>query len=365
MNIVWLSWKDKKHPAAGGAETVSAELAKRLARDGHRVVFLTAGFPGVAERETFEGFEIVRLGRKLSVYWQAWRYYRKNLKDWADLVIDEVNTMPFFAKFYAGKKSFLFVHQLCREIWFYQLSFPWNILGYLLEPVYLRLLADRQVITVSESTKQDLIRHGFREENIRIISEGIEIEPKEFLDKSARPEKPFVLALGAIRPMKRTHHVIRAFEAARAKMENLELTIAGAGGGAYGRKIMSLIKNSPFRDSIKYLGRVAEEEKMKLMGQAQLLCAASVKEGWGLTVTEANSQGTPAVVYDVDGLRDSVRHGETGIVCQINTPEEMGGQIAQILEDRERYEQLRQNAWQWSREINFEKSYRDFLSVIG
>ena len=92
-------------------------------------------------------------------------------------MIDEINTIPFFAKFYAVQKNILFVHQLAREVWWYEMFFPLNLIGYLLEPLYVRLLSDRTVITVSDSTKADLMRHGFNPDKIHIVSEGIEIEP--------------------------------------------------------------------------------------------------------------------------------------------------------------------------------------------
>ena len=38
-----------------------------------------------------------------------------------------------------------------------------------------------------------------------------------------------------------------------------------------------------------------------------------MREGWGLVVTQANAMGTPAIGYDVPGLRDSTRYDETGI----------------------------------------------------
>ena len=177
MKILWLTWKDKKNPLAGGAEVVNEELAKRLVTDGHEVIFLVGGFTGGTSEETKDGFKIIRCGNRWSVYFKAYQYYKKNLKDWSDLVIDEVNTIPFFAKFYVKQKNILFVHQLCRQIWFYQMFFPLSLVGYLLEPIYLWLLRDRKVITVSESTKRDLIKFGFKKENISIISEGIEIEP--------------------------------------------------------------------------------------------------------------------------------------------------------------------------------------------
>src|SRR4029453_4086976 len=58
---------------------------------------------------------------------------------------------------------------------------------------------------------------------------------------------------------------------------------------------------------ITFHGRVSEEEKHDLMARAHVHLAASVREGWGLVVTEAAALGTPTIAYDVPGLRDSTR----------------------------------------------------------
>jgi glycosyltransferase involved in cell wall biosynthesis len=377
MKILWLTWKDRKNPASGGAEVVNEEIAKRLARDGHEVIFLVGGFNGCLPEETIDGYKVVRIGNRWSVYWKAYRYYKTHLRGWADLTIDEVNTMPFFCKFYVREKNILFVHQLCREIWFYEMAFPLNVLGYMLEPIYLWLLRERNVITVSESTKNDLLRYGFKPGNVSIVSEGIEIAsvadlaapPAPALASASRaPQKyehPTILAFGSIRAMKRTAHIVRAFEIAKASVPDLELVLAGSAEGRYGAKILAHIKNSRYASSIKYVGTVSKEEKIALMQRSQLIAAASVKEGWGLTVTEAASQGTPAVVYNVDGLRDSVRDGKTGIVCKANTPENMAENLVKLLENKEEYARLRRAGWEWSKEINFENSYRQFIEKIN
>ena len=140
---------------------MNEKIAEKLSKAGHEVIFLAGGFRGAAEEEGINGYKVIRVGGRWTVYWEARKYYKKHLAGWPDLVIDEINTIPFFAKFYAKEKNVLFIHQLCREIWFYQMFFPFNIIGYLLEPLYLRLLSDREVITVSESTKDDLLGYGF------------------------------------------------------------------------------------------------------------------------------------------------------------------------------------------------------------
>jgi glycosyltransferase involved in cell wall biosynthesis len=91
----------------------------------------------------------------------------------------------------------------------------------------------------------------------------------------------------------------------------------------------------------------------------------SVKEGWGLVVTEANSQGTPAVVYNVDGLRDSVKDGNTGIIAKENTPEGLAKALVSLLGDSPtRYSQIREAAWEWSKTITFNQAYKDFMKAI-
>ena len=367
MKILIFNWRDRKNPLAGGAEIVTEELLKRLVKNGHRATLLTSKFKGCQNKEIIDGYEIIRVGGRWTVYWQAYRYYKRYLRGKFDLVIDEINTILFFAKFYVKEKNILFIHQLCREIWLYEMFFPLNLIGYLVEPIYLWLLRDRKVITVSESTRNDLLKYGFKKENIHIISEGIEIGPLKELPKieEIKEKEPTILFLGAIRAMKKSGQVIKAFELAKKNIKSLKLWIVGRGSGRYFGKIMRLIDASKYKKDIIYFGKVEKEKKIELMQKAHLLCVTSVKEGWGLVVTEANSQGTPAVVYNVDGLRDSVHPNETGIVCQQNNPKNLAKNIIELLNDREKYQNLRINAWQWSKEINLERGYTEFINAVS
>lgn len=71
MKILWLSWKDEKHPQAGGAEVVSTEIRKRLVKDGHKVKLLTSKTPELQKDETIDDVEIYRVGGRYSVYLKA------------------------------------------------------------------------------------------------------------------------------------------------------------------------------------------------------------------------------------------------------------------------------------------------------
>ncbi len=364
MKILWFTWKDKINPLAGGAEAVNEALAEKLVQDGHEVILIVAGFKNALPEEIINGYKVIRLGNRWTVYWQAYKYYKKYLIGWADLVIDEINTIPFGCKFYVREKNIILCYQLCRQIWFYQMFFPLNLIGYLLEPFYIWLLHDKVVLTESESTKKDLQKHGYKKNNIYVFNIGLEIEPAKDLTASKAVE-PTILSLGNIRNMKRCLHIIKAFEIAKQKIFTLKLAIAGDASAKYGKKVLDYVNKSKFKNSINYFGKVSTEKKLELMQKSHLICVTSVKEGWGIIVTEANSQGTPSIVYDIDGLRDAVKNNETGIICEKNTPQDLAISIINLLNDNEKYITLRLQAWQWSKQFNYNNSYQRFIEILN
>lgn len=362
MKILWLTWKDRSHPLTGGAETVSGEIMDRLVRDGHEVKVITARYTGSLAQEVIGGITILRAGNRYTVYARARSIYKKSLDGWADIVIDEMNTLPFWSGSYNKTKNFLLCYQLAREVWLHQMVFPLSRIGYISEPYMLRKLSMSYptAITESQSTKKDMEKYGFR--NVKTFRVGMALEP---LKKLEMKKSNIILSLGAVRPMKRTLHAIKAFEIARDQNKNLRMIIAGDTSGPYSRKVIKYIDKSRHASAIKVMGRVSSSEKIKLTQQADIILVTSVKEGWGLIVTEANSQGTPAIAYDVDGLRDSVKNNETGLLSPNSDYETMGNQIVSLLSDTKKYESLRLNAWQWSKGFTFENSYADFMKIIN
>ncbi len=369
MRILWISWKDTSHPQAGGAEVVMHELSKRMIADGHDVTLLTARHAGATATDTIDGVHIIRVGNNRYVHSLAalW-YYVKNLRNKFDIVIEDVNTAAYFSPFFKDSaQQVLFYHQLAREIWFLETPAPLSHLGYyILEPLATRALSKPRVttVTISESTKKDLERFGFKADRIKTISEGIHISALKDISRVKKYTQPTMLSLGAMREMKRTLEQVKAFEIAKKSVPELKMKISGDSSGVYGQKVLEYIAQSPYKEDIEYLGRVSDEQKIELMQRCHLIVVTSIKEGWGLIVTEAASQGTPAVVYDVDGLRDSVRNGKTGLVTKVS-PDNLAAGIAKLLKVKpQEYAAIRQSAWEWSKQITFEQSYKDLKKVL-
>jgi hypothetical protein len=111
-------------------------------------------------------------------------------------------------------------------------------------------------------------------------------------------------------PHKQLHLLVEAVPALLTRWPDLRVEIAGAGPAR--DVLIARARQLGVAQEVTFLGRVSEQVKSDLLSRAWFTVAPSLAEGWGLTVLEASSVGTPAVAYDVPGLRDSVRDGMTG-----------------------------------------------------
>lgn len=279
--------------------------------------------------------------------------YRKSLRSHFDVVIDEVNTMPFFTPLWAGVPTFMLMFQLAREVWWYESPFPVSAIGYALEPLYLRGYRRTPVFTISKSTEQDLRKLGFKG-RITIVPIGIE---GGAADAQTKAETPTFLYVGRLAPSKRVAHMLQALARFRHDTGTGTLWLVGSGSARYQRALLKLAERLGIADSVVFWGRVTLPEKHRLMAEAQALLMTSVREGWGLVVTEASACGTPAIVYDVPGLRDSVRHNSTGLVV-MPRPEELSTAMVQITSDPNLYARLIDEGRRWSSTLSFDDAAR-------
>lgn len=332
MNIVWFSWKDKFHPDTGGAELMTDMALAALAKEGHRVTLITSEYPDSENKPTeTSGYFIKRTGGRFGVYIKAWLLYFKQYRN-SDVVVDEINAMPFCAPLILPRKKVItFSHHIQRKIWLYQMFFPLNVIGYIVEPLYYMVVAlfKTPFFTVSESTKSDLVSYGVSPENIFINQTYHNLQAVDTVPLR-NSEKPIILSLGSVRPMKRTIDTVRAFELVYDAMPQARLVIAGSYDNSYGKKVVQYVMQSRAKDNIEMKGLVDNEDKRELFKAASLVALSSVREGWCIVANEAHSCGVPTVVYDVHGLRDSTQNGTTGIVTAPN-PKALAAGMLQVL----------------------------------
>jgi glycosyltransferase involved in cell wall biosynthesis len=142
------------------------------------------------------------------------------------------------------------------------------------------------------------------------------------------------------------------------------LWLIGNGSKAYQRSLARLARRLRVEPNVKFFGWVAPQEKHRLMAEAHALLMTSVREGWGLVVTEANACGTPALVYDVPGLRDSVRNEVTGLVVAPR-PLSLANAMMRIASDTNLYSRLADEGRRWSRTFSLDEAGRLVAQALG
>lgn len=357
LKVLWFNWRCWLNPAMGGAEVFTREVAKRWVENGHEVTLFTSMFPSCKKEEIAEGVKIIRAGGRFSVYRQAKKFYNKRFrKEGFDVIIDEINTVPFFAPKFVdnGERVVALIHQLAREYWFYETPFPVSYVGYhFLEDKWLRGYVDVRTVTVSESTRMDLVGLGFR--FVSVVPEGLNFEPLGVLpDKESTP---VVVFAGRLKRAKRPDHAVRAFECVREKLPKAELWIVGDGPLKGELKRIS-------KGGVRFFGNLSNIKRRELIKRSWVLVNPSVREGWGLNVVEANALGVPCVAYSVHGLRDSVQHGQTGLLVPSGNVQSMAEGLLKVLYDEQLRVRLSGNALKYSRNFCWDKAAAEFIRVL-
>lgn len=367
MNILIFSWRGPNHPHAGGAEKSTHEHAKGWVRAGHNVTLFTSSFPGCKNEEIVDGVKIKRSGTQiLGVHIKGFIWYVSMKHEEYDLVIDQFHGIPFFTPLFVREKKLAFIHEVTKEVWSLNpLPKPFNlvptILGTLIEPFIFKLLyRNVPFMTVSESTKKDLITWGISEKNITVIHNGVDKILAKI--KLAKNRKKTLIFLGALAKDKGVEEVLKVFKIINSKIGGYQFWIVGKGEKEYTKFLKARTKELGLEKNLKFWGFVTDTEKYKLLASSHLLINTSSREGWGLVVIEAASVGTPTVGYDVPGLRDSVVDGNTGLLSDKN-PTSLAAKVLALLNNK-RYEIYRKNCISWSKKFSWDQSASLSLKLI-
>ncbi|WP_432054379.1 glycosyltransferase family 4 protein [Streptomyces sp. bgisy022] len=298
--IVFLAHRDLGNPSAGGSELLVDRLADGLTRLGHQVTLLCGG------PAAFRDYRVVSAGGAYGHYLRARSAFARQVGD-CDLLVEVCNGMPYLAPLWHRGPTLCLVNHVHTDLWSMRFGGPLAPaarLGRRLE--HWALTGARQrglLVAVSPSTADALTGIGVRRDRIRVVHNGVE-EPGP---PTARSAEPLFVAVGRLVEYKRIDLLLRLWERVRP-VTGGRLVIVGDGPERERLERMA-------GPGVEFAGHVSEAEKHRLLCAAWLLLHPSAVEGWGLVVTEAAARGTPAVAFDVPGLRDSVVDGETGVLA--------------------------------------------------
>lgn len=350
-----MNWQDRHNPQAGGAEIHLHEVFGRLAARGHEVTLLVSGWPGAAACEQVDGMAVHRTGSRHTFPVMAPLYFRRNLAAEAfDIVVEDLNKVPVFAPLWAQAPVVLLVHHLFGRTAFEEAALPMAAATWLFERPLPLMYRSIPVQAVSDSTAADLAGRGFDERNITVIENGIDLDAYSPDHTLARYHEPTALYLGRLKRYKRVDLVIRAMARLRDSDIPARLTIAGQGDAR--PALERLCDQLQLTDRVQFAGFVSDERKIELFRRSWLHVLASPKEGWGISNMEAAACGTATVASDSPGLRDSVRHEETGYLVPHGDVDTLAGSMRRILQDPVLRDDLGRNARAFAEQFSWDRS---------
>lgn len=393
-HLVFLNWRDREHPQAGGAELFCQSIAERFTAAGARVTLLTSrprpagttdladGPPSTLVAESVNGVDVRRGGGTFGVYPSVLARLAGlgRAGHRVDAVIDCQNGIPFFSPLVlpASTPVVQVLHHVHQKQ--FPLYFPGPVarVGQLLEAPGSRLVYRRRpVVVVSPSTRAEarevLALPGPR----FLVPNGVTAGPagtpgaEPVAAPSVPTSTPTIVCVGRLVPHKRLELLVDALPALVAAHPGLVAHIVGdgpdrerlvaravahgvttAGGGRAG-------------DPLRWHGYTDAATRDRLLATAWLTVNPSHGEGWGLSVLEAAAHGVPAVAFRVPGLRDAVRDGTTGWLVEEGAP--LGAAVdtaLRTLADPEQAARWRADARSWAAGFTWDASAELLARVV-
>jgi glycosyltransferase involved in cell wall biosynthesis len=360
--ILVLNERDPRHPRAGGAETHLYEITSRLVKRGHAVTHFAVGFAGAAARETIDGVEVRRLGALARYYPAAALTCARATRQGAfDVVLECLNKLPYFSPLYSRAPVLALCHHLFGETAFSQVAWPIAATVVCAERAIPLVYRRRRFLTISESSRADLVRRGIAPERVDVSLPGIRRPRVAF--RSLRERRPLVSYVGRLEPYKRVDVLLRAVAPLAKTFPELEIAVIGRGSDR--AHIERTSRELGIAERTRMLGFLDDDERDRWLAESRVCVCASEKEGWGLTVIEANAVGTPVVASDAPGLRDSVRDGETGWLAPVGDVAAFRARIADLLRADERAEAMARSGEVWSRRFDWDLAATELETAIA
>jgi glycosyltransferase involved in cell wall biosynthesis len=357
--IVILSRRNIRHPQAGGASQYLHEVFKRLT-DSHNITILSEGAPSARGMEEIDGIRYFNVGKTFPRFTIPIQYI-VNFARKADLLIDHADVaIPWLSPLFTSKRRITIVHQLVKEIYYYQLSRPWAEIGFRAEKPIYRLYSNSRIVTSSGSAARELEELGIPNQYITTITPGY--DKRNTLRHQLRDREARIGCVSRLMRYKGIQNSLRAFRELLLTCPQATFQIAGS--GPYEQTLRNLARVLGIDRSVEFHGRVSQDEKFDILSKSRVAVFPSIRDGFGISVIEANSVGTPVVAWDVPGPQDSIINGVTGLLTPFPNEHIFASNLRTILTEDETWERMSQSAWKIAGEFSWDRAASTFEDVI-
>jgi glycosyltransferase involved in cell wall biosynthesis len=364
VRILTVNWRDIRDPLGGGAEQHLHHILAGAVAAGHEVELVCSAYAGAPADDEIDGVRITRRGDwRVANYVLPWVVRRRLRAEPRDLLVEDINKIPFYTPLYAGRVPVvavvphLFGRTIYRETNPLAATYVWAG-EWPLPHVYRNTWFE----VISDSTRDDLVSRGLRRDRIEVIHCGLDHERFRLADPPPRPEQPLVVCWSRLRRYKSTDVAIRAFGLIYEEFPEARMLVMGQGPDE--PRLRQLTARLGLEAQVEFTGHLPWDQLVDILHRAHLFLNPSPKEGWGLTVVEANQCGVPVVASDRPGLRDSVRDGQTGLLVPYGEPRAMAQAALSLLHDPDLWACFSDAARAWAASFSWQRCIAESLELF-
>ncbi|MGY2067502.1 glycosyltransferase family 4 protein [Blastococcus sp. SYSU DS0619] len=357
IDVLFVNWRDIDHPEGGGSERYVHRMAEGLAATGLRVALFCAAHERAPADGDVNGVRVVRRGGRVTVYPRALAFVRRQRPR---VVVDVQNGVPFGSTLVTRSPVVNLVHHVHREQWPILFGRAGGAVGWWLESVVApRLYRRSRYVTVSRATADELVDLGVPADRITIVPNGVERPPAIAAGPSPTPR---LVVLSRLVPHKRVEHALEVVARLRGRWPDLRLSVVGEGW--WDGELRSAAERLGVSDVVDFHGYLDEQAKHEELARAWVHLCPSVKEGWGLVVTEAGGHRVPTVGYRAaGGLRESVVEGRTGLL--VDDLDELVAAVEGLLADADTRRAMGAAAARHAAGYSWPASVQGFAGVLS
>jgi glycosyltransferase involved in cell wall biosynthesis len=350
---------------AGGAEIHLHEILRRAVAAGHEVDLVVSAYPGAARTGRIDGVCVHRRGH--------WRIANLALPGLVkhllrqrryDLLLEDINKIPFFTPLYRRGVPLLaivphlFGTTVFRETSPLLASYVWAA-----EQLIPRVYRDVQFEVISPSTCADLVARGLSRERIHTILCGLDQQRFHLDDPPPRAATPLLVTWSRLRRYKSIDVAVRAFAIVREHLPEARLLIIGRGPDQ--RRLQNLVGRLKLTEAVTFHGFLPWADLVRTLHRCHTFLMPSPKEGWGLTVIEANRCGVPVVASDRPGLRDSVLDGQTGFLVPYGDAAAFARAAIRQLTNQGLWAAQHREALRWAATFSWDRCAQESISLFA
>ena len=205
------------------------------------------------------------------------------------------------------------------------------------------------IVTISNYSLEKIREnYGIDKGKVRIVPNGVDVEKFKPMKNPALLKRhfglgnePCVLFVGSLIPRKGISFLVEA--AKRIIKENAETKFLIVGEGPQKNQLTIALESVNLSGNFKFLGNLKEDDLSAVYNCADVFVLPSIQEGQGIVLLEAQACGKPVVAFDIGGVNEAARNGETGLLVDRGSSEELGNALLRLLSEKPLREKMGAN----------------------